>query len=424
MKRNYVVIVTREIIVTTREKCVYCGKDISKRSKEHIIQNALGGLYESDEICCEKCNNFLSKYIDAPFTKTFNPITSLIENFAKTNNKNSHPLCTGKAIHDNRIYDVLIKDGKVVGCPDLCKKLKCNVSKLKFEILAYNFHIDNSFFKSGISKIAFNFALEKGISIEVLSKGIDIKEKDGEVDNILFKFPIIPFVALNPIDEYIELKTNIELYHNLILFSQDSKLWCYVDLFNTFQYYVLLSDEWYAKEPVLETYLQLLQQIDRTFPELYIRKPKHILTYAMYFNVEPCMNLEEFRKRVEIAIQKESLKKNMSDVLSAKLGSDYFNIDKLKEMKKEDARSYLKNEMGFYLKSLLLYFDEEDKLKDSTFRQVNCIGEGNEIVSYPLLVNMLAKDSLIDVSAYTFKKFERLNAFLAGIDRVEEGDDI
>ncbi|WP_313758862.1 HNH endonuclease [Tissierella sp.] len=403
--------------------CVYCGKVITKRSKEHIVQNALGGLYESEEICCEKCNNFLSKNVDAPFTKIFNPIISRIDNFTKTNNKKSHPSCSGKAIYDNEIYDVVIKDGKVVSCIELGRKLKCDISKLKFEIVAYDFQIDNSSFKSGIGKIAFNFAMEKGIDYEILSKGISIKEKDGEVDSILFSFPIIPFVALNPMDDYIELNTRMELYHNLILFSQDSNLWCYVDLFNTFQYYVILSNEWDAKEPVLETYLQLLQQIDRTKPELYIRKPKHILAYAMFFNVEPCMNLEEFKKRVEVAVQKESLKKNMSDVLSAKLGYDYFNIDKIKDMKKEEARLYLRNEKGLSLKSLLLYFDEEDKFKDSTFRQVTCVGDKYKIVSYPLLINKLLKTGSIDVREYTYKKFERVNAFLAGIDRLNEGDD-
>lgn len=37
-----------------REKCVYCGKVIVTRSKEHIIQNAIGGLYESEDICCDR----------------------------------------------------------------------------------------------------------------------------------------------------------------------------------------------------------------------------------------------------------------------------------------------------------------------------------------------------------------------------------
>lgn len=32
--------------------CLYCGKKILKTSKEHVIQNALGGHLESEDICC------------------------------------------------------------------------------------------------------------------------------------------------------------------------------------------------------------------------------------------------------------------------------------------------------------------------------------------------------------------------------------
>lgn len=404
--------------MAVRENCIYCGKTIKKRSKEHIIQNALGGLIESEDICCEECNNYISKYIDAPFTKIFNPIISMIDKFAKTNNTNSHPICTGKAIYENEIYNVRIKNGKVVGCPELSKKLKCDASKISFKILSYDFLIESVTFKRGIGKIAFNFALEKGIDFEKLSKGVEISKKDGKVENIIYKFPVLPFVALNPMDKYIELETTMELYHNLILFSQDDKLWCYVDLFNTFQCYVLLSDKWNKKESVLETYLQMLQKTDRTVPDLYIRKPKHILTYAMFYNVEPCMDLEKFEKRVSVAIQKESLKKNMSDVLSAKLGSDYFRVNKLREMDREDAKSYLQNEMAFHLKSLLLYFDEEDKLKDETFRQVTYVDD--YIVSYPMLINQFLKEGKLEVKSYTFGKFKRLNAFLVGIDTLDK----
>lgn len=35
--------------MATGGECIYCGKQIVKRSKEHIIQNALGGLYESED---------------------------------------------------------------------------------------------------------------------------------------------------------------------------------------------------------------------------------------------------------------------------------------------------------------------------------------------------------------------------------------
>lgn len=307
----------------------------------------------------------------------------------------------------------------MVKCPELSKKMRCDASKLKFEIIAYDFQYDKRSFERGISKIAYNFALDKGIPVEVLNKGIDVYKKNEKVEKIDFKFQLIPFISLNPMDKYLELETRMELYHNLILFSQGNMLWCYVDLFNTFQYYVLLSDEWNEDIHIFETYLQLIQKLDRTIPEMYIRKPKHILTYAMYFNVEPCMDLIVFRKRVKEAIEKESLKKDMADVVSGKLGMDYFKTDIVKGMEIESARAYYMEKMGFHLESLLLYFDENDRLRDSTFRKVTPISH-NEIVSYPLLISKLTKEEKIDTNWYIRKKFERLNSFLIGIDKIEE----
>lgn len=40
-----------------------------------------------------------------------------------------------------------------------------------------------------------------------------------------------------------------------------------------------------------------------------------------------------------------------------------------------------------------------------------------------LLINKLLKTGSIDAREYTYKKFERVNAFLAGIDRLNAGDD-
>lgn len=408
------------LVSLEKMKCVYCKKTLDKGSKEHIIQNALGGLYESVNICCDECNKIaISQKIDAPFTKIFNPIISRIDNLAKTNNTKSKPSCRGKAKYDGEIYDVIIKNGKVVQCSVLSQKLKCAACDIDFEILSYDFQIDNRAFEAGIKKIAFNFALEKGVPYELLSKSVKVIEKNGIVEDVSFLFSIVPFVALNPMDEYIELETDMELYHNLILFNDGKKLWCYVDLFNTFQYYVLLSEEWDECVHITETYLQLLQKLDRTIPKLFIRKPKHILNYAMFYNIDPCMDLDEFNKRVKTAIEKESLKKNMSDVVSSKLKMDYFQVDKIEGMDRETAREDYVKEMGFYLESLLLYFDQDDKLKDSTFRQVTLIRH-NEVTSYPLLIEMLKRDKTIDPQAYINKKIERLNRFLMNFDEVKK----
>ena len=142
---------------------------------------------------------------------------------------------------------------------------------------------------------------------------------------------------------------------------------------------------------------------------------------AQLFDIEPCLDLDKFNHRLKVAIQKESVKKNMSDVLSAKLGADYFKLEKWEKMSKEDARTYLQNDMGFDLKSLLLYFDENDHLKESTFRQVTIVDIDNNItVSYPELIKSLLMRKQLNIQEYTFKKFERLNKFLSTISGFTE----
>ena len=123
--------------------CIYCGKAITKPSKEHVIQNALGGLLESDEICCGNCNNLISQLVDVPFVSTFNGILDCIPDMVKTNKKNSKPSCSGRAILDGKTYEVVIKDRKVVACPEYCKINKKNITDENFIITAYDFKIEN-----------------------------------------------------------------------------------------------------------------------------------------------------------------------------------------------------------------------------------------------------------------------------------------
>ena len=383
------------------KNCVYCGKPILEISKEHVIQNAIGGLYESEDICCKDCNNYISKYIDAPFTEIFNPIIGKIKNFAKTHNKNSTPSYKGKAVYNNEVYDVVIKKEKVIACPELSKKLKTDISQelKKFKILQYYFDIDNIYFKKGISKIAFNFAIDKGVSIDILKKGIDIQKSNGKIKGISFNYPVIPFVPLNATDAYIELNTEIELYHNLILFSQENILWCYVDLFNTFQFYVLLSYEFNGNIPINESYLQFVQKEDRTIPEIDIKGYKDIYIYSSQYGIEPSIDLEVFKKRIEESIRKKSIKKSMVDVISSKLVHEY-------------SEYIIENELYEEITNLRLYFDEDDKLNEDTFRKITFDIEMSEYVSYPEQILNLIHNDEIDVNSYTFKKFKRLKDFL------------
>lgn len=137
----------------SRHNCVYCGQEITTRSREHVIQNALGGLYESTDICCPQCNNYLSKYIDVPFTKIFNPIVSQIDKFSKTNNKKSLQPCTGQVMYRGNLYKATIKGGRVVACPDLSRIMHCDAKKLPLKIVSYDFNLEDSIFKNGMAKL-------------------------------------------------------------------------------------------------------------------------------------------------------------------------------------------------------------------------------------------------------------------------------
>lgn len=395
------------------KKCVYCGNEITEESKEHIIQNALGGLYESTDICCKECNNNACSKIDEKFTSIFNAIISKIPNMKKTNNKNSSPKCTGKALCEGKVYDVIIKNGKVVACPTLSKIEKCDISKKEFTIISYDFPIDNTNFKNGLGKIALNFALANGVDFEDICSGIEVKkDKNNHVEDIKFKFKVFPFVPLNHVDLYLELYTYMELYHNIILFSQGKYLWCYIDLFNTFQYYVLLSDKW-EKNDIYKEYLQLIQRLNREIPEIYIRKPKDVLIYSDFYKIEPTLDVKKLKKRIEEAIRLASNKVSMEEKISEKLSGFLQYV--IKECGNNRER------MAEMLSHLFLYFDKDDHLITKRFRTITLINFNNhKIASYPLLIMHYLKLKYIDPKLYTFSKFDRLNQLLLSLKDIDD----
>lgn len=388
------------------ETCVYCGQPISETSMEHIIQQALGGRYESAHILCSQCNETIGKCIDVPFNRIFNPIIDQLDDFVKQR-KSSSPSYNGKACHDGAVYDVVIKNRRVVACPQLSRKLRNNtkISTLNFDILSYEFDINDEAFLMGLRKIAFNFAVDKKVDFLKLKHGVDVVLKGETVEEIRFKYPVVSFVALNPMDRFLELETDVQaLFHNLILFSQGKHLWCYVDLFNTFQYYVLLSDEWDEKSPVFETYLQIVQKIDRTVPAINRWRPKYGLIYSAAYDVPSSPDRDTMKARVERAIRLEPYAKEMSKIISPMLGSKY--LLNLVDPKLSEAE---KREYGI---SLLLYFDENDQLITSRYRQVTLGDLEWEMVSYPLKIMRDSKQGEVDVLKYQNAKIERLNRYL------------
>ena len=387
--------------------CAYCGVDLSNIiSKEHIIQNALGGLYESKTICCPDCNNRISEIIDKPFVDIFAPIISNIHNLRKTHNVNSKPRYSGVGIYDNKEYVIYLKGNKVVSCPKLCKKLKCDVSKIKFTNIYYNFNIDDKAFKQGIKKIAFNFAVEKQIPISLLKEKVKIKTIDNNIEEIVFDYKIMPFLPLNPIDEQNELNSNFELYHNLILFNEKNLLWCYVDLFNTFQYYVLLSENWRPDNIIYESYLQLLQAPDRIYPkfEKYNIKELYRLLSLYNINIQGENSIDKVKQKIYEKIRKKSSVIKMEDFISKKLNENN------KLLEKEDIE--FSKRLIAYTNNLQLYFDENDILNECVFRKLTIDENTNKVAFYPELIYKIICKNCDKIKLYTHTKFYRLTKFI------------
>ena len=386
--------------------CFYCNKELIERSSEHIIQNSLGGLLESLDICCPKCNNFISKHIDVPFSKIFNPIISRIENFNKTNNKKSKPPYTGKILYNGERYTANFKGKKLISCSELSKNLKCDISNIINDIIiiGYDFEIENNSFKQGMSKIALNFAISKGIKFEYLKSLVDIKKNNNaEIEMIDFKSIVLPFVPLNPIDRYLEETKETELYHNLILFNDENNLWCYVDLFNTFKYYILLSEDYYDNKDIYESYLQYVQKIDRTIPKINLNRAKYALIYAQMYGIKPTLDKKKLEQDIKKVIDKKTKKINMKEFFSNRIRVEFGDF-------------VLKNKENFnfidcYIRNLQLYFDENDSLNPNIFRKLT-YNPKYGYISYPYLIYKKLLLNREFPKEYTYFKFNQLTKFL------------
>ena len=237
----------------------------------------------------------------------FVPILMHIDNFDKTNKKNTKYSIQAKGITVNsEKYDVVVKDRKITSCPELQKKLKNNYDKSIF--VAYNFELfkvtDSDIFLNGIKKIAFNYATyyfnEKNLPIDILTSKIHVTKLD-ELKEIQFNQEIIAYYPLTVFDDFIE-KQDTEMYHNLLLFTFNNRLWCYVGLFNTFKYYVCLSDNCHFS--INSSYSQYIKKLSHDTSFVNYHRLKDKLLLAQEFDVDVRLEDFEFKKQVCIKIQK------------------------------------------------------------------------------------------------------------------------
>lgn len=221
-------------------KCVICGTELNEKNKseEHIIHNAIGGTLVSNKIYCKECNQKYGSNEDKAFVKIFAPILSGLK--MHRNRKTSGTPYTGTLCDkEGNLYTATFKSGRVVKVVknDTSEYVKYNEND--FEKLCYHFEFNNDAFKKGLLKIAFNYAIYCGIDVSFLDKIFDWSKKE-----FVDKAVIIPFFPITVFDWVMEMTSVEKLFHAVRIFNCFNRLYAYVELFNTFQYYVVLSEKY------------------------------------------------------------------------------------------------------------------------------------------------------------------------------------
>lgn len=221
-------------------KCVICGTilDDENRSKEHIIHNAIGGTMEDDTIYCKKCNATYGSGQDKAFAQIFAPIVDRI-NIHK-NRKTKGTSYTGIMCDENGSrYTAVYKNRKVVELKDSYSGQYTKYEEGKFRTAYYDFKLENEAFKQGLIKIVFNYAIHCGVEPACLEKVFDFSSK-----KIINSSVMIPFVPMTLFDCVLELHPIDKMFHAVRIFNYKNDLFAYIELFNTFQYYILLSEKY------------------------------------------------------------------------------------------------------------------------------------------------------------------------------------
>lgn len=336
-------------------KCCICGEEIveGNKSMEHIIHNAIGGVLKSDNIYCKKCNSSYGADADKAFTKMFAPIVAGLDMHLdrETSKTYQGTMCDA----EGNLYNVRFKDRKVTSMIDTNGKY-CKWERGRYQLVEVDFKLDDAAYRRGLAKIAFNFAIYSGIKADTLNILFDRNSR-----KLVDRPIVIPFLPLTLFDKYMEEQDTNELFHVLRLFNCKQYLYVYIELFSTFQAYVLLSDNYSGN--IHNDYCQTVnknhseEEKDEILESLKIRdyKDADIIATQYQININSliqdlkkyhnydsldkdkrlAMVFEQIQKKAYTSIRKKSYERLYSEMLYEKFSSVDF-VKKMKELSIEE----------------------------------------------------------------------------------------
>lgn len=445
--------------------CYLCGTPLeshvdsnTKNHYEHIIPQALGGQLKMAGILCKTCGGeeFLGGKVDKPFCDIFTLITEQLD-IKKDRGTNSVAI-DGKLylIGSDEYIDISLKDKNlsnkrpaykidhdnkvayVFANEKVAKNYKCKVeNELKKQvpnhpdysieivsslndylgIIEFPFNLVNSVFEQGLTKMAIEFALSKNVGYEAIKHLIDRENKAIKCDN-----NVIPYYPIAKIEEMMELvRTSIDvnfMSHSLVLFSQRQiiengnevkQLYCFIELFGTFQYFVELNDNYFGENIEPETYAQrIIRHQDSSYKI-------HGLDYE---------DLSIVLK--ELGVDYKDVKGLSNEEICVKLQNIYDKKNKYiydyEQNTKDQVASMIRNEelrgnKDFFsvLQDLQphFYWNMENDAFHITFYRSRFIKERNPHSIIPMIKEMYVENKE-KIIKYTYFKFKELGDFIEG----------
>lgn len=313
-------------------KCYLCDKPFDGKivvdHKEHIIQNSIGGGITAESILCKSCGAGLGETVDKPF---FNAIRALAVVFDLRRERGGKASALGRVIpkegfevipNDAKFWcrhnEVKVPNQPVIIINRIKKEIYIFAASLKqkkqfiqsssvqeyisnkftisdgialeelIEGISFDININSTELLRGLIKIAISYALYNGIDRKYIQNFI-IDDKDIICDDELIKNNVISYfptgIAESLYEAYRYKTDDFPPNHQLILFSIDCRLYCYIDLFGIVQKYVQLTDE-YVGDPIIRRYVQKCPKWIFKPTDWQSRRYKDLLINAQQFGVD------------------------------------------------------------------------------------------------------------------------------------------
>lgn len=294
---------------------------------EHVIPNSIGGGLIARGILCQTCGTNLGSSVDAPFYAALKPLCVVFDIRRDRGGRISVPAKVS-------IRETFTCESSPIMCsierdstpapltPTVIKEEDASVAHIfgtnqkqinqyaksqavqNLAAEGYKIKTDSDFrdvveqivlevrpnsieVARGILKIAIAFALQSGISSNLIRQFV-YNNSDITNDESVIKKAVFPYYptgrgeAIYEADRY--ATDDFPPNHQLVLFSLQNRLFCYIDIFGVIQRYVLLSEK-YNNDQVVERYLQKCPKWAFNPEDWTVRRPKDLHILANQFEI-------------------------------------------------------------------------------------------------------------------------------------------